>query len=174
MLFKRNNNRLPVPIINYLSHKNCYAREAEFFLSNGVAPTDPHVSVQIAQVAMPVLYGYVFEKKHIRNYKTNWNQYARGAGIAIREQASVRMHADPEARCFRREKLPTGTDNKLFRRTRVIMREGRVFFKKRYLPYGSACIGTDCASRDTGTMRIPFQKKIKRKNSHLLPVPVTR
>jgi hypothetical protein len=35
---------------------------------------------------------------------TKWNQYRCGAGIAIREQASVQMHADPEAECFSKEK----------------------------------------------------------------------
>jgi hypothetical protein len=93
-----------------------------------------------------------------RNNKSKWNQYRCGAGIAIREIASVRMHADPEAGCFskKKKKLPTGIDNKVFKHTRVIMCERRIFFKKRCLPYGSACIGTDCASRDTGTMRILF------------------
>jgi hypothetical protein len=89
-----------------------------------------------------------------RNNKSKWNQYRCGTGIAIREIASVRMHADPEAGYFSKKNcLPVSTIR--YSNTRELLcARGGFFFKKRCLPYGSACIGTDCASRDTGTMRL--------------------
>jgi hypothetical protein len=131
------------------------------FLSGGVSPADPYVSVQIVRVAVPVPYGYVFKKK--KQEKTKRNQYRYGAGIAIRKQASVRMHADPGAGCFSREKknsLPVPIKNYFVTCEWLCMRGGVLPFEWR-LAYGSACIGTNCASRNAGTIRIRFKKNIE-------------